>query len=670
MLKSINTTKEMNGEETIKFNFENLNDLIDIIIDNYKGLDINRDDVENISQLAGYIFLDSSHSYYMKNCYDEHNLINGTYGKKDVPTLRQTGDIFTNIFYCPNCKKMHQNLEYKGEVTFYIDDSEDEYYLRKASISGIDSYTCKECDIEYSKYNIKFLDGTPEYMYGDVFIDENKVTISTKYMNNGYNRHGYIYYEDGYVRLTLNTKTGYSYTTNKGASYKDLCDSWTRYGKVPPTMFNSTYTTNDNSDSALYYLMEAKIVEEFKSMSQIELINLFSSKNIQKKMDMKDEIRKQLVNKIAINLYNQVQSHFNYKIPEIIKEIYPNANYRIVKMLKLFNRYVNLDPTQQSMLELCDKYYGFKANKIRREEVNPLYALFKAEKIKVGKKTRALLQQQRYNQELLRFLPIILQLKNPSNINKLVNLIAQNEKITFSYEFYVSGVVEAINLWKTYRSENYIANQIEQELKDIIQRYNKGNYFKNSYSKLFNIKDSVYMISNITKNIKDFNVNDVIDFHNEKQFHDDLTKFMNSDVYHTLVEKSRASIVFDLEPEVAKMEDVENNIFVAKNSADLMRIGKAMGICVGGYTDQVLNNYCKIVYIMDENNETYKACLEIRPKLNKYSLVQAKLKYNERACQDIEMFNKIVAWASKHKIKIDTYDMELNEEQAPALAIM
>ena len=70
---------------------------------------------------------------------------------------------------------------------------------------------------------------------------------------------------------------------------------------------------------------------------------------------------------------------------------------------------------------------------------------------------------------------------------------------------------------------------------------------------------------------------------------------------------------------------------------------------------------CRIAYITNEEGE-YKACLELRPhkigNKQKYKLVQAKLKYNRLPYQDVEIYDKIVEWANKNDIKIDTYDME------------
>ena len=212
----------------------------------------------------------------------------------------------------------------------------------------------------------------------------------------------------------------------------------------------------------------------------------------------------------------------------------------------------------------------------------------------------------------------------------------------------------AINLWTRFRSENYIAKELMKSFEDSLIKENKTN-------KLSYMKDSARIIDSILSNVKDFNIDDIVTFKNEKQFHDDLSRYYNSDEYHYLTQKEEYEKVFKLEKEVLTLEDEDNNILVAKNRGILSHIGRQMNICVGGYSHMVESKTCRIAYITNEEGE-YKACLELRPhkigNKQKYKLVQAKLKYNRLPYQDMEIYDKIVAWANKHDIEIDTYDME------------
>lgn len=650
-------------KDKIEIEFNNLEELKDIIYNNIKNIKIKKEDIQSIYDLGGYVYFDISYSHFMDYTYHEHNLLNKTFGKKMVPTVCQNGNIFSSIIYCPHCKQMHREVDYKGSIAMLND--EQSYY--KAQIENIKTIICTKCNTEYALEDMKIISGRPEYMCGDIFIDEDKISLSYKYMYNSINRHGNFYYEDGYTRLTLNTKTGYSYTTNKGHAYKELKKTWERYNQVPPVTFNSTYAFIDGTENILHCIIQCRRMNELKKMSKEELLIEIEKEKSKSYYDARIKKENELIKEIAHKLYNKVQQNFSYKLPEYVKKSGDSTNNYASRILKNFNRYVNVDPTHANMNILVNREYEFKKNKIHREEVNLIDSLFKLEGVKLGKKTRAMVQQNIYHRMLFDYLPVILCFKNTSNINKIVSTIINSESKGLNY-YYSIDIANTIKIWLNYRDENYIMAKLLEEMNPVKQNNNSFRSIKVNHTKMNLMKDCYYMIKNIQRYLEDFDINEIVNFKNEQQFHDDISRFINSQEYRDLVEKKESSIVFDLEKDLFVLENQDNNIFIARNSGELRKIGREMNICVGGYTEVVKRGNCRIVYIMDKNNKEYKACIELRPKQlknkTKYSLVQAKLKYNRRPCEDKDIYNKIMEWIRIHNIEINTCDMDLPELKA------
>ena len=72
----------------------------------------------------------------------------------------------------------------------------------------------------------------------------------------------------------------------------------------------------------------------------------------------------------------------------------------------------------------------------------------------------------------------------------------------------------------------------------------------------------------------------------------------------------------------------------------------------------------------------YKVCIELNGRKNKetdeyqYTIVQAKLQYNDLCVTDETYFNKVKEWAERNNIEIDTNDMNIvneNRRQVQAL---
>lgn len=589
----------------------------------------------------------SCRSYFNLRSIDVHNLLNKTYGKVKVPTIYIQNDwrkILEDVIYCPHCKKIHKNIEYSGKA-----EINEKIYHFKVDLKTI---TCLECGTVYKMEDMKIIDNGIERMCGNIYIDNDKITLSHKYLCNEIKKDGLFYYQTGYVRLTFNTKTGYSYTTNKGHAYKMTKALWALYEnhKTPPYTFNSTYTFEDNTSNLLTCIADTKYIEALKNMDKecmLKKIELYDKKE-------KDKIYNQLLDNLLKNLNEKIQSNFDYKIQELSRNKLKVTNVNLIRTLKNFNRYVNLDPSKSIMNILIGKDMNLKKNKLDREETNILNGLFKIEKVKLGKKTKAFTQQEVYNTSLLSASPLILCFKNPDNINRLIKLFLKPNDISELLRYSYNGIdihTATIKEWIKHRGENYV-------IKALINEANKEEETK--ISKYHLMIDSIRMIKTIKESITDFDVNELTIFRNEKQFHDDITRFYNSDEYIKLSNKANFEKIFELEKEVLKLEDINNDIYIGKNRGELMQIGRKMSICVGGYYSLVEKGSCRIAYIQDKQGE-YKACLELRPikkgKETTYKLVQAKLKYNRIPHNDMEIYNKILEWTNKNNVVIETSDM-------------
>lgn len=608
----------------------------------------------------------------------KHNLINKTYNKKDVPTVKIDTYRFTpEAKYCPECGKNNNKVDMAGVILkANLYDSKknyDVYSERQRLDLRIDSITCLDCGHEHNIEDIKIIFGGLMETLGDVFIDENKITLSSKYMldelcpNTEKNRNKGFFYHEGYSRLTFNLETGFSYTTNKGHAYRQFDEVWKRrngYRTKAPVMFNSTYTTFDGSERLLNRIAFSKAYKEVSQLSKKEIIDF----NIEKRAR---EIELELTKQITDVMYDKIQANVNYTIPRV--NHYNDYDDITVSELRKYNRFYNINPFDKTYEYLRDNELAY--NKIKRDEICLLHGFAEMNKVKLGKKAKKLVVINKDNYNFNMFTTLVLScFKNPDNIHKIIKTYLEYGS-RFSPYMAISSYREAYKLWSNYRDENYLVNEF---MKDLIYKINKTDIFSPSYltqntnnnkdNKIKYMRDALYLIRQIQRDLGDIDIKSIVDFKNEKQFHDDLSKYMNSDSYQDMVNAEKDKRIFELEDEVLALEEPENNILIARTHGELSRIGSKMGICVGGYSSSVESKHCRIAYIRDNDTHNYKCCIELKPifeevskklKITGYSIVQAKLKYNERACKDEYIYSLINNWAKKNNIKIYTYDMEL-----------
>ena len=120
--------------------------------------------------------------------------------------------IDNNEFYCPECHEIKNIYSYKKENGYLYCDC------------GA-SYTFDECKLQYYK-------GSMRAFTGDIYFDEDKISISIIKGFADTNRFNKYYWSTGAIRATINLKTGYSYQSNTGCCYNDFNKNLSIDGKT------------------------------------------------------------------------------------------------------------------------------------------------------------------------------------------------------------------------------------------------------------------------------------------------------------------------------------------------------------------------------------------------------------------------------------------------------
>ena len=198
-------------------------------IDEKDKITIARYDIDGIMNCE-FHYKNEHKSMFNFHDFDAHNIINDTFGKKKVPTISVNYKRTIDAMYCPHCNKNHPKINCKGVIEISIREGMSNYC--KVDFEEI---ICLECGSSYQVDDIKIIHGDEEAIIGDVFYDEDKISISYKYIINSIKRdRSSFYYEEGYKRITFNTKTGFSFTTSKGHAYREIDKLWDRYDKKAP----------------------------------------------------------------------------------------------------------------------------------------------------------------------------------------------------------------------------------------------------------------------------------------------------------------------------------------------------------------------------------------------------------------------------------------------------
>jgi hypothetical protein len=576
--------------------------------------------------------------YYEKLTCDMilHNINNGTHGKFNVPTI-----LGTDNFYCNKCHETHKLNSYNREDNKLI------------CHCGA-KYTFEECKVSSAgeQYDI---------ISSNLYFDGNKVALSSLSTATKINSNGRYFWATGNMKTTMNLETGYTYLINKGCCYTDFNKEWQRRhlgNSKAPKMFNATYCVDWGQFNTFLVGYISNLIRKYSNMPN--MIKLICRHNSKLRSIIANKIFKQ-IDEYTTRFYN---NKYDYRIKSLTELMTIDdiefEEYDILRMFVLHNRFINasafnLKKTIPMMLHFIKESNNKTVyRKLSRENNVPVVDFTNAF-VKISKSLRKEIYNRfsngpglEWDDSYFMFLQIAKNFKNKEHVNKLYK--------TLSYSCSpIYNVNEGVDLWKYFRSEQYIANLSVDDIR----------------KKVMLMRDSHFLIKRI-QNVygEDWDIN-TVGFHNEKQYHDDLMTIVDSNIFRELQDakrKAELSEPFKMEEEVFKLAD--KNISIALNEYELTVIGNEMHICVGGYGHTVKNGNCRIAYI--KTNDEYKVCLELRKIKNKekvqYELHQAKLKYNSLVGSDEEMHNIVKDWCTKHNIKILTNDMKANYKKEVAVA--
>ena len=592
-----------------------------------------------------------------------HNTINGTLRQTQVPTLMH------NEYYCSDCQKWTKITDFKS-VNFFDK-----------------TITCPKCGTEHHFDDIKFVNIFEDItIYSSVFMDKNKVTFSNKTLTYGVrtNSDDKPFWNFGTHKVTINLETGYSYRMMSGSELSMA----RRAGINVPNFYNCTYETNRIGYAS----------SKIATNKALKLMNKYQEhKNLVHLMNKRFYVLKNIISKhifVEVDDYmtNYYTDKFGYKVQPLINEESRNVKVGSAKFstpaiqeLILKNRFINLNMDEIHLISsLMDQVRDKKRYKLMNRTA-PVAAdiIISYLKTNVSKKLRKdiikLLANdevlRRYNShQIVRLLLYISKFTNKEYQNTAFKTLTKLEKKkNTTYDHTSDTFVDTISITFPFLKSTYCMTPRELDL--LFKLRDEQYICKLPMSDLCDKLEIIYDCQRVIEEIQnvlgdDWNPLD-LKFKNEKQFHDDLVKILNSDTVRE-IRISRDNNPFEMEDEIYALEEPENNIRIARVGAELAIIGQQMGICVGGYVNSVRNKHCRIAYVTDPITKEYKVCLELRPVYNKdkkgntkitYSLNQAKLNSNRLVSSNPALHKLIYEWCIKHHISIETRDMMLQQER-------
>ena len=568
------------------------------------------------------------HDYMNSNNWMNHNIANDTFNKVSVST------ILGNKLYCSKCHSTHHfsDLQLDGKQRVC---------------------TCGE---KHSFDDLKLVAGDccTAYTAGNIYYDGHKITISFLEYYTDINGNGQYYWQSGGQRLTMNLETGFSYLYNDGYRYREFNRTYKRdHGTNAPKMFNCTYSCCANTlELTVSAIMNTLMIKHTDKPNLISLIN-----------KRRGRLSRMLFSKLFKQVDDYMTAYYNNKYSYRIKSLMELSNNEFRNyeswMLPLRNRFINASKNQlekaRDIVQVIKQTENKRNYKRLSREANEIDYEFICKTTKLSKKLKKEIYSQLQNRYQIpayieQFAVFTKFFKNKENINKVYNTFKRESSNYFCYTYRMTDNV--MKLWMSYRDEQYLSNLEGQELRD----------------KLNEMSDAMHLINKLRKVYgSDWDINSVR-FHNEKQFHDEFVRLTNSEEFLRLYnaeayEKERKP--FEMEDDIYELEK-DTEIQIARNRATLTNIGQAMGICVGGYGGQVESGRCRIAYL--KVNDKYEVCIELNKHKNpetkkfEYTIVQAKLRYNELVGKKEFYYNIVKEWADKHNIRINTYDMEVHNE--------
>lgn len=162
------------------------------------------------------------------------------------------------------------------------------------------------------------------------------------------------------------------------------------------------------------------------------------------------------------------------------------------------------------------------------------------------------------------------------------------------------------------------------------------------------IRDIVRMIEAIQKEIPTYEIPKLYDL---EILHDVLASDMNK------LEMEYEEVPYSKE-EILKFEikTPTHRFLLATSNHHLIEVGTKLNICVGSYAPEAIAKDLYIVLLEDRATGEVTHCLEFHCKRKKWSLVQAKGKYNTYPSEDIS--HLLIEYCMERNIRIATHDID------------
>lgn len=170
------------------------------------------------------------------------------------------------------------------------------------------------------------------------------------------------------------------------------------------------------------------------------------------------------------------------------------------------------------------------------------------------------------------------------------------------------------------------------------------------------VEDTVRMHSYLTHENVEFNLTSK----NIKEVHDYLMPIMNT---HRQYKAEIMDAERKKELETINNKDTSKSFDIFEvgdlvirppvNPKELYRVGQEMSHCVAMYAKQLYHGFLDIALMLDKDTEEYLVCIEIEDK----TIVQAKMKHNRQARQNIDLNKTINDFAAQRGFSINTTDL-------------
>ncbi len=225
------------------------------------------------------------------------------------------------------------------------------------------------------------------------------------------------------------------------------------------------------------------------------------------------------------------------------------------------------------------------------------------------------------------------------------------------------GSVENFINYRDMRSidNNYILYLSQKNIKSAYEILKPFLDYSNNHEKLFksgkpdlysqvynlintifdNARDSQMMLNNILN----AGYGDLIEPHKTlREFHDHLSLINNRIKKENTLVPSHDKYIMETDSYIIKKPMMTH---------DIVRVGEYMNICVGGYTQRVMQGDCEIVVVYSKDTMNPIVCIEVKQK----RILQAKLNRNSRVNSDSNLNKLVCNWAEKMKLQISTSDI-------------